>query len=81
MFGIFYELAGPARSHARALGSDVHRVFLSCGVITLFVWLCYPIAWGVCEGGNVIAPDSEAGKSSLHSSPNCHSYRLIEDCF
>jgi hypothetical protein len=20
----------------------------------------YPIAWGVCEGGNVIAPDSEA---------------------
>lgn len=20
----------------------------------------YPIAWGVCEGGNIIAPDSEA---------------------
>ena len=24
------------------------------------MWLLYPIAWGVCEGGNVIAPDSEA---------------------
>ena len=22
--------------------------------------MLYPIAWGVCEGGNVIAPDSEA---------------------
>ena len=24
------------------------------------MWLLYPIAWGLCEGGNVIAPDSEA---------------------
>lgn len=24
------------------------------------MWICYPIAWGVCEGGNIIAPDSEA---------------------
>ena len=22
--------------------------------------MLYPIAWGVCEGGNVISPDSEA---------------------
>lgn len=65
MFGVFYEIAGPARRNARKLGGDVHRVFLTCGVITLLVWLCYPIAWGVCEGGNVIAPDSEAGKILL----------------
>ena len=62
MFDIFYELAGAGRNHARALGADVHRVYLTCGVLTLFVWLCYPIAWGVAEGGNVIAPDSEAGE-------------------
>lgn len=31
-----------------------------CGSLTAFVWICYPIAWGLCEGGNVIAPDSEA---------------------
>lgn len=30
------------------------------GVLTIFLWFLYPIAWGICEGGNVIAPDSEA---------------------
>merc|ERR1712098_421221 len=45
LLAIFYELAGSGRKHARALGSDVYRVYM---------------AWGVCEGGNVIAPDSEA---------------------
>ena len=24
------------------------------------LWTLYPIAWGVCEGGNLVAPDSEA---------------------
>ena len=27
---------------------------------TLLIWLLYTIAWGLCEGGNVITPDSEA---------------------
>merc|ERR1711964_863928 len=45
LLAIFYELAGSGRKHARALGSDVYRVYMG---------------WGVCEGGNVIAPDSEA---------------------
>lgn len=31
-----------------------------CGVLTLFIWCLYPIAWGLCEGGNVITPSSEA---------------------
>lgn len=60
MLAVFWELAGHGRSRARGLGNDVHRVFMMCGVLTLVVWLCYPIAWGVSEGGNVIAPDSEA---------------------
>jgi len=60
MFIIFYELAVTARAEAKTLGPDVHRCFMSCGVLTLFIWLLYPIAWGVCEGGNVITPDSEA---------------------
>ena len=60
MFAVFYELAITARKHAKALGSDVSKVFTTCGVLTLFIWLLYPIAWGVSEGGNVIAPDSEA---------------------
>ena len=27
---------------------------------TISLWFLYPIAWGLSEGGNVIAPDSEA---------------------
>lgn len=26
----------------------------------MFLWFLYPIAWGLCEGGNLISPDSEA---------------------
>lgn len=59
MIGVFYELV-TARSNAKALGNDVHRVFLMCGLVTLFVWTLYPIAWGVSEGGNVISANGEA---------------------
>lgn len=57
---IVYMLAWEARKHARVLGSDVHRVFLMCGSLTTVIWILYPIAWGFCEGGNYISPDSEA---------------------
>ena len=49
-----------ARKHAQALGPDVSRTFVICGVWTISLWFLYPIAWGLCEGGNVISPDSEA---------------------
>ena len=48
-----------ARKHANALGNDISRTYLICGVWTIFLWFLYPIAWGLSEGGNVIAPDSE----------------------
>lgn len=60
LFYVLYMLGWEARRHANSLGDDVGRVFLMCGVLTMVVWLCYPIAWGVSEGGNIIAPDSEA---------------------
>ncbi|KAL8790317.1 MAG: hypothetical protein Q9213_000669 [Squamulea squamosa] len=49
-----------ARKHAISLGTDVSRTYMICGVWTIFLWFLYPIAWGLSEGGNVIAPDSEA---------------------
>ncbi|KAI9819262.1 MAG: ion channel activity [Pycnora praestabilis] len=49
-----------ARKHAQALGPDVSKTYTICGVWTIALWFLYPIAWGLCEGGNVIAPDSEA---------------------
>lgn len=60
MIGVFWELAFVGRASAKKLGKDVHRVFLICGVWTLFIWCLYPIAWGLCEGGNVITPNDEA---------------------
>ena len=60
LFWIAYVLVFEARKHAYALGSDIGRTFLICGAWTTFLWFLYPIAWGLSEGGNVIAPDSEA---------------------
>lgn len=57
--GVAWNVMFTARQHAFALGADIHRTFISCGVLTMFLWFLYPIAWGLCEGGNVIAPDSE----------------------
>jgi bacteriorhodopsin len=60
LFGIAYNVVWVGRSHARAIGPEVSRAFIICGVWTIFLWFIYPIAWGLSEGGNVIAPDSEA---------------------
>ncbi|GAB7359554.1 hypothetical protein MBLNU230_g6742t1 [Neophaeotheca triangularis] len=60
LFWIVWVLVWEARRHAAALGKDIGRVFLMCGSLTAFLWILYPIAWGICEGGNLIAPDSEA---------------------
>ncbi|KAM0553228.1 hypothetical protein ACHAPJ_007516 [Fusarium lateritium] len=57
---IVYQLGWEARRHAYHVGSDVGRTFMTCGTLTLVLWIVYPIAWGICEGGNIIAPDSEA---------------------
>ena len=48
------------RSYARIIGNDVNRAYTLCGVWTISLWFLYPIAWGLSEGGNVIASDSEA---------------------
>lgn len=57
---VVYALLIDGRNHARALGGSVSRTYNICGVLTIFVWFLYPIAWGLAEGGNVIHPDSEA---------------------
>ncbi|KAF3759922.1 family A G protein-coupled receptor-like protein [Cryphonectria parasitica EP155] len=59
-FFVVYELVVDARRHASALGGTISSTFVRCGVLTIFLWFLYPIAWGLSEGGNVIHPDSEA---------------------
>jgi len=60
MCGIFLNLIVIGMRHAKALGSDILRVYTVCSLWIMFFWLLYPIAWGLSEGGNVISPDSEA---------------------
>jgi len=57
---IAFVLAWEARKHANVMGRDVGKAFLYCGSLTTFLWILYPVAWGLCEGGNLISPDSEA---------------------
>ncbi|KAI4157855.1 MAG: hypothetical protein L6R39_000584 [Caloplaca ligustica] len=57
---VAYTVTVTARKYASALGNDILRTYTICGVWTIFLWFLYPIAWGLSEGGNVIAPDSEA---------------------
>lgn len=60
LFYIIYHLCWESRRNANRIGKDVGRAFLMCGSLTAILWTIYPIAWGVCEGGNVISVDSEA---------------------
>ena len=57
---VVYVLVFLGRRHANALGPHIGRAYIMCGVLTIFLWFLYPIAWGLSEGGNVIHPDSEA---------------------
>lgn len=57
---VVYTLVLVARKHALALGPAVSKTYNTCGVLTIFLWFLYPIAWGLCEGGNYLHPDSEA---------------------
>ncbi|WRT64275.1 uncharacterized protein IL334_001206 [Kwoniella shivajii] len=59
LFYIWWVLAGPARSSAGALGPGYKSAFTKSAAILSFLWLLYPIAWGLADGGNVITPDSE----------------------
>lgn len=60
LLGVLYHVFVTGRKHARPLGSDVGRAYTVGAGILLLTWILYPIAWGLSEGGNVIAVDSEA---------------------
>ncbi|CCE65677.1 hypothetical protein TPHA_0M01030 [Tetrapisispora phaffii CBS 4417] len=39
--------------------NGVHQVFTILVSVVMFLWFVYPVSWGLCEGGNVLQPDSE----------------------
>jgi len=57
---VVYEVLIDGRRHANALGGAPKKAYNLAGVWLIGIWFLYPIAWGLCEGGNVIHPDSEA---------------------
>jgi len=47
MFHVFYILYVPGRKTAYALGDDYGKAFTNGTVVLTFLWLLYPIAWGL----------------------------------
>lgn len=60
LFFVAYNVLFVGRKHAKNISAEVGKTYNICGAWTMFLWFLYPIAWGLCEGGNVISPDSEA---------------------
>lgn len=58
-FYIWWILIGPALSSSTALGPEFRKAYMASAFFLSFVWLFYPIAWGLCDGGNVIGADGE----------------------
>jgi bacteriorhodopsin len=67
---IWWILLFKGRAAARTLGNDVHRAYTGSTIFLMTVWLLYPIAWGLSDGGNRISPLGEMifyGSQSLPS--------------
>jgi len=59
LFYIWWALFGPARSTSGVIGAAYKKSFTASAGILSFLWLLYPVAWGLSDGGSVISPDSE----------------------
>jgi bacteriorhodopsin len=60
IFGTLANLFTTSRKSALKIGQDCGSYFTWYASGFAFLWLIYPIAWALAEGGNVIQPDSEA---------------------
>jgi len=65
VFGIFsgavvaFNILFHARRHVSLGANEVRKTFTFAAAWFLFLGALYPICWGLSEGGNYIAPDSE----------------------
>lgn len=77
---IVYTLIWKARQSARALGSDVHRLYVGVAIYTAALWTLYPIVWSLSEAGDVTSTESEAafyGVLDLLAKPVCALWILV----
>lgn len=59
LFAILYKLLAVGPKHSKPLGADINKSYMMLAGWIALTWLLYPLAWGLCEGGNVLAIDSE----------------------
>ena len=57
LFAIYLVVSDVIKSFKSATHSKFGNLLI---VAYIVVWILYPVAWGLSEGGNVIQPDSEA---------------------
>ncbi|GAA5819987.1 hypothetical protein JCM10212_005637 [Sporobolomyces blumeae] len=59
LFAIWFILLGSGRASVARLGSDYSKAYMSSCLMLSGLWLLYPIAWALSDGGNAITPNSE----------------------
>ncbi|VDB91877.1 unnamed protein product [Peniophora sp. CBMAI 1063] len=59
LFYIWAVLIGGARTSAHLISPAAGRAFTGSALYLSFIWLLYPIAWGLADGGNVLHPSGE----------------------
>jgi bacteriorhodopsin len=56
---IAYHVIFPSTAATDFLGSGIASGFRRHSIVLMFIWMLYPICWGLSEGGNVISPTGE----------------------
>lgn len=56
---VTWVLLFPARANARAISAQAHRAYFTSAAFLCFLWLLYPVCWGLADCGNVISTDGE----------------------
>ncbi|GAA5881913.1 hypothetical protein JCM3774_001293 [Rhodotorula dairenensis] len=59
LFYVMWTLLFPGRVSSHRLGRDVGRTYTGHAIALVFLFLLYPIVFGLCEGGNVLRVTSE----------------------
>ena len=59
MFWVFWNVLSGIKSSENVGGTKHRRIYIILVVWLFFFWSIYPVAWGLCEGSNVISVTGE----------------------
>jgi len=52
-------LLGPARVSAGNISLEARKAYVGSAAFLSFLWMLYPICWGLADGGNILRPSGE----------------------